>query len=1534
MLLLFGSGTLLGQQVSVYGVTPAPLPAMKAFLSATASDGSAVRPTILDLDVREDGVLVRNLGISCPLPATRPSSVVLSIDISTSMDRDIPPLVIQLAQQVALGITNTLPMPPNEVALQACDEFPRILSDFSTNKSRLSSMITSVRAAGGNDFVRQLLDPISGAVTIASRGTKQRSVVLITDAFWEELPPSSLQQAIDACALNNVRFFAVVLTERERSATGIVGSLQALAQMSGGGVFEGITTDSLASALVASIVSVIEGANPCTLTWDTEPLCSTSESRLLTVGVRGVDTVSYQLPARHFDKRLFVVSPDVVRFTSLPAGQSATATVRVRAFGSNVSVASVSAGDASITVAPTSFQLDTGQWIDLTVTYLSDGRPSFGTAITIRDPTCAWTMPLVRVLRAISPGRLSIEVEEPNGGEEILAGSDTVIHWVCSDTTRPVDVDVTINNAASWLPIARGVIARSVPWSPVPRTPSNTCLVRVSTTLPDTPDSLIACGLECTAIDIMPKTSGEYWSESVAIGTAHGFLARGVAGFARLNEVWQPHADTITDVVGHATVPAYLLTASVDGSVAWHREAATLSTMQHGSAVRCVQFSSDGMLCYSGADDGRIIEWDYQTGMQRRIVATFGIGILNMRTLGRDSLVVATADSILRCISTVDGSEHWQARLGTSQARSLEVHPIHHRIAVGLDNGSVTVVDQLTGVPIAPYLAVSPDQSPIVDVCFGNDNPSTSLVLAVDIKGSVYSTVPTTSSITKLDHYSRSGTCVARYDNVIVIGWSGSVTSSWVSPDPLSSAFLNDVDVVSFSALDRTARKLVTVSAGGVAWIWDVEKRRPERAFRLTRFDPLKNSALSPSGRYLAIPAEDEIDLYDLSNPTMLETTTSAGPGITGVRFDPISDTILGVGSIVGLTVMSIPSLQPGLTFPTTIGQVVDFAWSQDGSTLAFVETDARIHTVDMLTGMAQMPISLPNVSDQSIYSIAWKPNGSALIVGSASYLSMIDMAQRRVTLQTPLTVDGKEISVSPDGLMVAVVLDQRPNPVNVYDETLTLVSALGQDLGSRYLPQDGRFAGSEMVHCSSSLFGAGVVRNLGRPGGTVVSDLSDQLFSIVWPRLTTMDVDMGRVRVGNRKDSVVAGLVRTATRFRISADSMQIIGTDAGDFRVSIEQIPGTLNPMLLLEGEVTFTPNAVGLRSAECLIFYGTDTSRISLSGIGVLPALRLIVQDIDMGRHVIGTVLDSIVYLATNVSSAPVELQNICLAQFPQMPFRIVETSALLCATSRWLPPGDSISITLRFSPELIGATSTILSIGTNEGLASYIITVHGIGLGSTVRVRSDSGYPGDKRPITLEIADGGELATSGGTQNFEAELIYDRSVVVVDNMPTNANGSITIRGSWLGLSAQLTQVPATIVLGTADSSNIRINRFTWTDDNGMPLDRDIKTEDGIYRVLGICYQNGKRLFSGASRISFRTYDAYNRGLTAEVTLERDEDVCVDVISLQGKIVQTSHLRMQRGTSVHNLYFADLARGFYIVRVSTSSNTNHIEIFATGS
>ncbi len=1502
------------QTVEPFAVRLSTPTRMSARLIVAPPKGSPLRPTASDVNVWEDGQPVANLVVSCPTSnVPRTASIVLSFDISGSMSRDIPPKVMRLARDFGMAFSSLVDLPPSSMAFQRCDDVPQVLSDFTTNRARLQSLIATQGARGGNNFIEHLLNPTDGALVVAARGTAERSCVLVTDAFWDALPDDELARAIDLCVNNKVRFFAVVITERDRSETGIVGSFRTLAQATGGAVFEGVVSSELAVATASAIQSAIDGYEPCELSWDANPVCPQQSERTITFGVRGFDTTSIAVPTALYPQRELVVSPSTVRFTSLVAGATATASFVVRARRGSARIRAVTCKDPSFSVQPQTFTLNEGDSVTCTITYTSDGRVMAGATVQLIEDGCSWDMPDVRASRAPRPGADAITLLEPNGREELLAGSDTTILWTIGDTTRRVKVDVSLDNGTTWNRIADSTIGTQQRWS-VPRVESDQCLARVTVEREQVADSTLLVPFDISAVDIVS-------AGTIAFGTVHGYIMRTSSGYLT-QSLWRAHSDTITDAVIHPTQQQYLVTGSVDGRVQIHTNEFTTTSVVHGAPVRAVDFGTTPGIVFSAGDDGRILEWSGST--TPRVVASLGQPITAMRRGGVDTLYVRTADSNMRCIRATDGALLWGRDASVLPVAAFDVlWSDRHYIAVALHDGGVAVLDNSGATVAGPFLDASLPATPR-DVAFVALSLPEARIAVVGDDGITYDVAINSASVSPLAQKGIPARCIDAGSSTVV-GSRGALFTGERGAVPTTPTLVEELTNVSATMLTRDGKRAATLTEGGYVFLWDVADADPISAMKLSlpvRETPtLAQPAFSSLGLFLVTnPSPYTIACYDLTTMSSIPVTTTIADDVTMMQFDPMNDGRLAVAGSLGITLMDVPTLIGFEYLPSYFQAITCIAWSPTGEEMAVIENDDRLYIIDLITNNRSAVNGVTNPSR----SIAWTPDASKFVVASRGALAWYAGRTNAFMGYYPADLGmPREVSVSPYGDELVVVYESVPDPVRVFDlSSSTPVRSYGASLGSSYAPRDGRYAQTTSLHISgSSGLGLAIVRNLSSGRQRTTTDESDTLFSIVWPRLTPRDVDMQRVRVGTRLDSTVVDVLRNASRFALNVDSLRIEGPHAQDFRITLQFVPGLFPAQSQGRGEVTFTPTARGARTARCVIFVGKDTTVINLRGEGIEPTLSIRTRTVDMGVRLIGSTFDSTVVVVRNVTDAPVRITSMCLVDNPIMPFRVVDPTEQLCAPLRTLAAFDSVALPLRFTPNAIGRTSTYLEITTDDGLEPYVINVTGTGLGPTVAVRSDSGFPGDRRPITL-VMRGATGFVGGGALGYAGRLRFDRSVIVPDARSVETDGTLVITGTWTGADSMIAQIPATVTLGRADSTVVSLTSFVWLDALGDTLDRDVLLEPGLYRVLGVCKTDRPRLFDpNAQAVAvMRTPSGFNIDVQSGI----DGDVRVDLFTLDGQCVVSQRQRGQEQRTRVTLDLDDVARGVYVLRVATPTRT----------
>lgn len=256
--------------------------------------------------------------------------------------------------------------------------------------------------------------------------------------------------------------------------------------------------------------------------------------------------------------------------------------------------------------------------------------------------------------------------------------------------------------------------------------------------------------------------------------------------------------------------------------------------------------------------------------------------------------------------------------------------------------------------------------------------------------------------------------------------------------------------------------------------------------------------------------------------------------------------------------------------------------------------------------------------------------------------------------------------------------------------------------IGSNSDSKDGDVTGN---HGASDIW---IVKLL--PLGFSMSDESDSLWAIVMPEAAGKDVEMGKVFVGNEKDSVVHEFIINTGSYPFTVDTVFIEGKDKSAFSVFTYSIPGIVNPSKNEPCRFMFKPASPGLFEAQIFVVTQTDTLRQKITGEGVLPVYQVLNNIIDFGVVETGGFKDSI-HAATikNIGIIPLEIKETRHTKPNDIDFSTVAGYGPFV-----LQPGDTAFLDLRFSPAEEGRTSGMLEFHYDGFGSPAIVQLYGEGI----------------------------------------------------------------------------------------------------------------------------------------------------------------------------------------------------------------------------
>jgi len=548
-----------------------------------------------------------------------------------------------------------------------------------------------------------------------------------------------------------------------------------------------------------------------------------------------------------------------------------------------------------------------------------------------------------------------------------------------------------------------------------------------------------------------------------------------------------------------------------------------------------------------------------------------------------------------------------------------------------------------------------------------------------------------------------------------------------------------------------------------------------------------------PDGNILAFNIDNIIKLWDVNSNLEIGELGGHAERVRELVFSPDNNTLASGGNDDICNIWDINSRQLQRSISGHTSDILSLVYSPDGTILASGSEDRTTKLWDPLTGKEILTLK----GDQHPpYCLAINPEGNLIAVEGLG-----------ISLSNPLT-------------------GQYLRKLNGYNNSI-----YGMDFSS-----DGRilaFGGSNYL-----------VYLLRVEMPVLQEDQSDSLFSIVEPISLSTSINMGEVMLGSSKDSVVIDFIKNVGSWKFDVNSIRFRGWNNSSFSL-VSGIPKyTVEVNKSHFGEFRFTPNRVGVHTAEIVIITQSDTIIQTITGIGVEPQLQILANFIDFGEVEIGNervITDTLVL--KNVSTTPITIDDTKLLSPDIEQFEILSGGGNFT-----LNAGDERPVTAKFKPKFVGRTSGRIGFEYNGVGSPAIAQLFGSGIGGLVYVPNDSGYPGDRKSIRLVLANVKPEGIASIASKFRATIRLKNSLVApLDGSSTiiqNDSMYITVNGT-IGTTTELAQIPIIVGLGAIEYTYIDIVEFRLEDNNGNPVEYNFETSSGIFMLLGICREGGSRL-----------------------------------------------------------------------------------------
>jgi hypothetical protein len=431
-----------------------------------------------------------------------------------------------------------------------------------------------------------------------------------------------------------------------------------------------------------------------------------------------------------------------------------------------------------------------------------------------------------------------------------------------------------------------------------------------------------------------------------------------------------------------------------------------------------------------------------------------------------------------------------------------------------------------------------------------------------------------------------------------------------------------------------------------------------------------------------------------------------------------------------------------------------------------------------------------------------------------------------------------------------------------------------------------------------------------------------------VQPPLAILEniIDFGDVFIGGIKDTL-----NVATITNIGSTPITIVGTrhsspNDSDFVTITGGGSFTLNPGDTASCSLRFSPSFKGRTNGVLEFLYnGTGSpAKVHLFGRGVESSLSVISNSINLGEVYIGEYKDTLQAITiANIGETAVPITNITLRE--NSPFTLLDGNLPFI-----LQPNDTATISVRFTPQVVGeATDTIQYFFNGVG-SPAIVEVFGTGIqlpAEALLITSDiSAFAGDTISVPILLQQQQNLLNNN-ISAFNTDLLFNPTLLFPVDIPFERLDDNTARLQLtlpLTSSDTLTTIRFKVGLGNAEQSPLQL-----TDVTSIGGTATIATQSGTFTLLGICYEGGTRLLNPDRRGGLRKIapNPTRQTIKAELLLIERGLTELSLYNILGEKVRTFFRQNAEGNEhlTEEYDISDLAAGQYILMLTTPTFAN---------
>ncbi len=1000
-----------GQNLRFHSIDNTNFPIVKAKVKVYDNTGNTVTNfNKSDFLITENDKERKVLKITCP-QSNEPTAVssVLTVDISGSMTGNN----IQIAKEAANAWVKGLPLGRSECALTTFNTSNQFLRDFTTNRNTLLESIKNLGAGGGTSFDAAFINPIAGGLLALEKAKYKKVMVLITDGYAD----GSETQILNKANAIGATVYCVTLGYQCPMI------LRNIAEKTSGKWFENVTSIDEARNIYLEILEDAQGGEPCDIEWESAIACEPDVELNVKYKPFNLNFTSYySIPGNSLAD--IDINPYVISFPKLHTLDPVDTTITITARYADFKITNINSNNPEFKVSPEKFDLKAGESKTVNVTYTPTKATYAYAKFEIVSTTCDFNFYVSAYHANSTEIPQTLKVTHPNGGENFLVGSDTIITWEGILPNDNVDIEYTIDNGTNWKSIVNNVSGLSYNWTNIPKPGSKQCKVKVSKrNIPADNEYLL-------------KTLGGHagYISNVSWSPDGNRIATS-SGEDNTCKIWDVSTGSILFSLGEHTKSVFMADWSPDGSrvatasadynaIIWDVNTGRIlhKLTGHTSLVYEIAWSPDGSKIASASQDGDVKVWDAFTGSEIRTLSghSYSVSAISWSPDGI-RLASASADQSAKIWDTETGnvlhtlSSHYRA------LNDIEWSPDGKKILTASQDSRVIIWNSQTGDIIRTLSGQNNKE-----VIEAKWSPDGTMIAASIYDGSAIIWNANNGDIKhtfKLGYGNKNTVAWSPDSKKLATGGGNKELKVWnvVSGQEIYSK-ISHTKQINHLSWNFDGSKIATVSQDQSAIIWDASNGNVLNTCS-GHTETLKDIAWSPNGLKFATASDDNtIIIWNPKTAGKELILKGHNSGINNIDWNDDGSKIVSSSNDHSAIIWDAKTGSKLYSLKEQ-NNVVNFAyWNPNGTKVATSSPDGTVLVWNPANGNKLLTLS--HVS--SVTAISWSPDGKMIATASSDYTAKIwdaTTGNRIIELNSYLP-NLRAIKWSSDASMVATLTD------------------------------------------------------------------------------------------------------------------------------------------------------------------------------------------------------------------------------------------------------------------------------------------------------------------------------------------------------------------------------------------------------------------------------------------------------------------------------------------------------------------------------